>query len=104
MIEATTTMVKEGKQIEVSSGSWAGQFKDALNVNGGDDDDDGDPPTTFDWVMHIITVPWKLLFAVIPPPEWHGAGDRGHWRPRGYVRMRNRFRRLDHGHHLRCPG
>merc|ERR1711988_95675 len=25
-----------------------------------------------DWVMHIVAVPWKLLFAVIPPTDYCG--------------------------------
>merc|ERR1712159_625244 len=26
-----------------------------------------------DWAMHIVTVPWKLLFAIVPPTDyWDG--------------------------------
>ena len=54
---------------EVSASSWAGQFKDALNVNGGEDDDGLPPvpPTAIDHVLHLLCLPWKLLFAFIPP-------------------------------------
>lgn len=72
MVEATTNMMKEGKVLEISQGSWADQFSSALKVNGGEDDEDADPPTTMDYVMHFITVPWKLFFAVIPPPDMWG--------------------------------
>eukprot|EP00747_Dinoflagellata_sp_TGD_P144356 gnl/TRDRNA2_/TRDRNA2_176482_c0_seq7.p1 gnl/TRDRNA2_/TRDRNA2_176482_c0~~gnl/TRDRNA2_/TRDRNA2_176482_c0_seq7.p1 ORF type:complete len:335 (+),score=23.55 gnl/TRDRNA2_/TRDRNA2_176482_c0_seq7:36-1040(+) len=37
-----------------------------------DDDDDGEPPSKLDWFMHILTVPWKLLFATIPPTDFAG--------------------------------
>jgi solute carrier family 8 (sodium/calcium exchanger) len=79
--------------------NWAHQFRDAIFQIGDDDDDDeggeegstdawatpmpnptGDgeeksekePPSKFDIVMHVIAVPWKLLFAFIPPVDYLG--------------------------------
>lgn len=66
--------------------SWIRQFKDALCVNGAPDDDDDDedgaacsdddeedgPPTAFAYFMHVLTVPWKLLFAFVPPTCYWG--------------------------------
>ncbi|XP_063720538.1 sodium/calcium exchanger 1-like isoform X2 [Symsagittifera roscoffensis] len=67
--------------------SWKEQFKDALTVSAGDDDDDdggdggegedgeeggGKQPGCFDYAMHFLTVPWKLLFAFIPPTDLMG--------------------------------
>jgi solute carrier family 8 (sodium/calcium exchanger) len=57
---------------KIGHASWAEQFKDALYVNGGDDDDDTDGPSTVDYVTHAITVPWKLLFACVPPTDYCG--------------------------------
>ncbi|MCJ8750192.1 hypothetical protein PDJAM_G00259730 [Pangasius djambal] len=40
-----------------------------------DDDDAGDErlPSCFDYVMHFLTVFWKVLFACVPPTEyWNG--------------------------------
>lgn len=54
----------------LGSSNWQDQFKDALLVNGGDTD--ADPASGFDWAMHIFTVPWKLLFALIPPTDYCG--------------------------------
>ena len=34
-------------------------------VNGGDEDE---TPGVYDWVMHVISVFWKVIFALIPPP------------------------------------
>jgi solute carrier family 8 (sodium/calcium exchanger) len=44
---------------------------------GEDDDDDecGEEklPSCFDYVMHFLTVFWKVLFAFVPPTEyWNG--------------------------------
>uniref|UniRef100_A0AC35TPI3 Sodium/calcium exchanger 1 n=1 Tax=Rhabditophanes sp. KR3021 TaxID=114890 RepID=A0AC35TPI3_9BILA len=63
--------------------TWREQFIDALTVNADDDDDDDNDedaeagsvsttsskrePTVFDYVMHFLTVPWKLAFAIVPP-------------------------------------
>ncbi|XP_036026401.1 sodium/calcium exchanger 1 [Onychomys torridus] len=47
-------------------------------VSGGEDDDDDDCgeeklPSCFDYVMHFLTVFWKVLFAFVPPTEyWNG--------------------------------
>ena len=62
----------------LGTSSWKEQFKEALTVSAGDDDDDedgedgeegGSEPGCMDYVMHFLTVPWKLLFAFIPPTD-----------------------------------
>lgn len=50
--------------IKVYSETWASQFKDAMNVNGGN----VDGATTSDYVMHFLTFGWKIIFAFVPPP------------------------------------
>jgi len=61
--------------------NWAQQFSDALfSVGDGDDEEEeesGEPtvkegPSKFDWFMHIVSVPWKLLFAFVPPCDYCG--------------------------------
>lgn len=56
--------------------NWLEQFRAAIfDVGGGDDDDDDDdsgPPSTFDYVMHVVTLPWNLLFACVPPADYCG--------------------------------
>jgi len=60
-------------QTSVGSANWKEQWKHALFVNGGQDASDEDKPASvIDWVMHIITLPWKLLFALVPPPDYCG--------------------------------
>uniref|UniRef100_F1KUR0 Sodium/calcium exchanger 1 n=1 Tax=Ascaris suum TaxID=6253 RepID=F1KUR0_ASCSU len=73
----------------LGTSSWREQFLDALTVSAGDDDDGGDEgdeedeskrstisapaqPGCFDYFMHFLAVPWKLLFASIPPTDYWG--------------------------------
>lgn len=52
---------------------WRQQFYDALFKVVDDDDDDDEEeggPGTFDYVMHAISLPWKLLFAFVPPTDY----------------------------------
>jgi solute carrier family 8 (sodium/calcium exchanger) len=62
--------------------NWGQQFKDAIfSIGEGDDEEEeegGEPkeasggPSKFDWFMHIVSVPWKLLFAFVPPVDYCG--------------------------------
>jgi len=58
----------------IGRADWRGQFRNALLVKGGDDEEEeeDEPVTAQDWVLHIITVPWKLFFALVPPTEYCG--------------------------------
>ncbi|XP_045561363.1 sodium/calcium exchanger 1 isoform X9 [Salmo salar] len=61
----------------IGTNSWRQQFMEAITVNSGDDDEDecGEEklPSCFDYVMHFLTVFWKLLFAFVPPTDyWNG--------------------------------
>lgn len=57
------------------SSSWAGQFQEAFQIEGGDDEDEGDKesgefvPSYFDFFMHYLSLPWKVLFALVPPTD-----------------------------------
>uniref|UniRef100_A0A673LIR9 Sodium/calcium exchanger 1-like n=1 Tax=Sinocyclocheilus rhinocerous TaxID=307959 RepID=A0A673LIR9_9TELE len=61
----------------VGTNSWRDQFIEAITVSSGEDDDDecGEEkmPSCFDYVMHFLTVFWKVLFAFVPPTDyWNG--------------------------------
>jgi len=65
-----TIQLKWSKSM-VGHANWASQFQSAIRVNGGDDDGD-EPPGVMDYVLHIISVPWKVTFAVVPPTDYCG--------------------------------
>jgi solute carrier family 8 (sodium/calcium exchanger) len=69
MVDNVTKMMNMNmEQYNVGSSSWGGQFTEALEIGC----EDGETPSTGDYVMHYITVPWKLVFAIIPPTTYGG--------------------------------
>ena len=47
----------------------------AFLVNGGEEGEEGEEggkPSAFDYAMHIFCLPWKILFAFIPPTDFLG--------------------------------
>ncbi|XP_007445823.1 PREDICTED: sodium/calcium exchanger 1 isoform X14 [Lipotes vexillifer] len=70
---------KTNLALVVGTNSWREQFIEAITVSAGDENDDDDEcgdeklPSCFDYVMHFLTVFWKVLFAFVPPTEyWNG--------------------------------
>ncbi|TKR60583.1 hypothetical protein L596_027810 [Steinernema carpocapsae] len=74
-------------RLMLGTSSWREQFSEALTVSAGDGDDDGEEdagstdgsidkeaaePSCREYVMHVISVPWKLMFATIPPTDYWG--------------------------------
>eukprot|EP00092_Neocalanus_flemingeri_P005435 GFUD01005858.1.p1 GENE.GFUD01005858.1~~GFUD01005858.1.p1 ORF type:complete len:850 (-),score=199.84 GFUD01005858.1:223-2772(-) len=57
-------------EMRVHNETWAQQFKDAMVVNGGDIEN----ASFGDYVMHLLTFGFKLIFSIIPP-----AGMGGGW-------------------------
>jgi len=65
---------------QVGRSNWKQQFIDAVCKVVDDDDDEEDadepaekdPPSPADWFFHILGMPWKLLFAFIPPTDFCG--------------------------------
>ncbi|XP_065353879.1 sodium/calcium exchanger Calx isoform X1 [Cloeon dipterum] len=65
--------------IMVGTSSWKEQFVEAITVSGGDDDDGEEGaereekmPSCGDYVIHFLTLFWKLLFAFVPPTDQMG--------------------------------
>ncbi|XP_026670890.1 sodium/calcium exchanger 3 isoform X3 [Ceratina calcarata] len=63
--------------ILLGTSSWKEQFTEALTVSGGDEDEGegaGEPaaPSTMDYLMHGVTIFWKVLFAFVPPTNIAG--------------------------------
>ncbi|XP_048340341.1 sodium/calcium exchanger 3 isoform X8 [Sphaerodactylus townsendi] len=65
---------KTNLALVVGTHSWRDQFLEAITVSAGDEDEDesGEErlPSCFDYVMHFLTVFWKVLFACVPPTEY----------------------------------
>merc|ERR1712242_403339 len=68
-------MAKTNNSLMVGSSSWLEQFTSAFSVQADDDDEEGEEgeegeekmPSCGDYIMHFLTLPWKLIFALIPP-------------------------------------
>merc|ERR1719150_1278778 len=68
-------MRKANNSMMVGSSSWLEQFTDAFVVQADEDEEeeegegDGEEkmPSCGDYIMHFLTLPWKLIFAFIPP-------------------------------------
>ncbi|XP_077262583.1 sodium/calcium exchanger 3 isoform X2 [Temnothorax americanus] len=61
--------------IILGTSSWKEQFTEALTVSGGDEGDtEGQPssPSAMDYLMHSLTIFWKVLFAFVPPTDIAG--------------------------------
>ncbi|CAH8448777.1 unnamed protein product [Heterobilharzia americana] len=70
-------LVKQGKwSLVVGTSSWKEQFIEAITVSAGGEaegeDDEEKLPTCMDYVMHFLTVFWKVLFAFVPPTDYGG--------------------------------
>ncbi|KAL0128871.1 hypothetical protein PUN28_003916 [Cardiocondyla obscurior] len=64
--------------IILGTSSWKEQFTEALTVSGGDEDEGEDgsgqssSPSAMDYLMHSLTIFWKVLFAFVPPTDIAG--------------------------------
>jgi len=75
---------KANVSLVVGTSSWREQFIEAVTVSAGDDDDGGDDegeegeeaeevlPSCMDYVMHFLTIFWKIMFAFVPPTDYWG--------------------------------
>uniref|UniRef100_A0A3B3TQ96 Solute carrier family 8 member 2b n=1 Tax=Poecilia latipinna TaxID=48699 RepID=A0A3B3TQ96_9TELE len=69
---------KTNLALVIGTHSWREQFVEAVTVSAGDGDDEEEGreerlPSCYDYVMHFLTVFWKVLFACVPPTEyWNG--------------------------------
>merc|ERR1711931_361863 len=68
-------MQKANNSMVVGNSSWLDQFSEAFTVQADDDEEEGEEdedaeekaPSMSDYIMHFLTLPWKLIFAFIPP-------------------------------------
>merc|ERR1711884_316265 len=68
-------MKKSSAAMMAGSSSWLEQFTEAFVVQAGNEDEEEEEgeegeekmPSCGDYIMHFLTLPWKVLFALIPP-------------------------------------
>lgn len=66
---------KANVSLVVGTSSWREQFVEAITVSPGDDDEEDSEeklPSCSDYVMHFLTLFWKVLFAFVPPTDYWG--------------------------------
>lgn len=64
----------------IGTSSWKEQFIQAITVVADDDEENGEEgdevtvrmPSCSDYVMHVFTVFWKVIFAFVPPTDYWG--------------------------------
>ncbi|KAK2512102.1 hypothetical protein Q9966_016474 [Columba livia] len=59
----------------IGTHSWREQFLEAITVSAGEEEEEEEGreerlPSCFDYVMHFLTVFWKVLFACVPPTAY----------------------------------
>merc|ERR1719195_56540 len=68
-------MQRANASMLVGTSSWKEQFSEALSIQADEDEDaeEGEEkmPTCGDYVTHFLTLPWKLIFAFIPPTGFY---------------------------------
>ena len=65
VISQTLRMPINQHAFEFGASSWAEQFRAALDPKG--EDADAPPPSATGLVLHYLSLPWKLAFALVPP-------------------------------------
>ncbi|XP_062596962.1 sodium/calcium exchanger 3-like isoform X1 [Saccostrea cucullata] len=65
---------KANVSLVVGTSSWREQFLEAITVSAGDEEDEEEEklPSCMDYVMHFLTLFWKVLFACVPPTDYLG--------------------------------
>jgi len=53
---------------KLGTNSWGEQFVAAVYVGGSPEDQA--EATCGDWIMHVISCPWKFFFALVPPTDY----------------------------------
>lgn len=71
---------KANVSLMIGTSSWKEQFIEAVTVVADDDEEGGEEgdevtvrmPSCSDYVMHVFTVFWKVVFAFVPPTDYWG--------------------------------
>jgi solute carrier family 8 (sodium/calcium exchanger) len=70
--DGTSRMLKaltaNWEKSQLGHANYAAQFQDALFIS--QDEDAEGPPGVVDYILHGITMPWKIIFALVPPVDY----------------------------------
>lgn len=64
------TLVGNWDKARIGTSNWKEQFVGALYVGGSAEDQK--EAGCVDWFFHVLSLPWKLFFATVPPPDFIG--------------------------------
>jgi len=64
--EVALLMKAQLDKLSLTTDSWGQQFDEAMNIQG----EEGEDPALMDYVMHVCTFGWKVLFAIVPPTKY----------------------------------
>ena len=59
-------MQRANASLLIGTSSWKEQFVEAITVSASDESDQK-KPSGLDYVLHVLTLFWKILFAFVPP-------------------------------------
>mmetsp|Transcript_25877 Transcript_25877/g.65519 ORF Transcript_25877/g.65519 Transcript_25877/m.65519 type:complete len:804 (-) Transcript_25877:2083-4494(-) len=66
-------MKAQAEAFKVRTTSWREQFHDAIQIAGEvDEAGEQQDPSSMDYVMHFLTIVWKVIFAIVPPTDFIG--------------------------------
>jgi solute carrier family 8 (sodium/calcium exchanger) len=68
LVSAKSSLHLTWEAAKLGSGNYAGQFWEAVYCNGSKEDQA--EAGIFDWFLHILSFPFKLMCALIPPPGY----------------------------------
>mmetsp|Transcript_67966 Transcript_67966/g.159977 ORF Transcript_67966/g.159977 Transcript_67966/m.159977 type:complete len:821 (+) Transcript_67966:114-2576(+) len=70
MDKVLTSLSPNWDAVVLGNAAWKDQFLEALYCGG--DAEEQSKSSWMEFVMHILSLPWKLVFALVPPTEYCG--------------------------------
>eukprot|EP00929_Paragymnodinium_shiwhaense_P032520 TRINITY_DN18014_c0_g1_i1.p1 TRINITY_DN18014_c0_g1~~TRINITY_DN18014_c0_g1_i1.p1 ORF type:complete len:845 (+),score=169.45 TRINITY_DN18014_c0_g1_i1:125-2659(+) len=69
-----STLSARWEKAKVGHSNWAEQFREAFVIGADEEGEDGEEftPGVLDYILHALNLPWKILFALVPPTDFLG--------------------------------